>query len=101
MANHDKDLVLYLPLDDIGSDGTVQDASDFANHGAVKGNVTLVPDDAFGGCLSLNIPNPAGQHVIVSVNGLPTGNQAHTVEGWIYPNGLPPSGRSWPLLLGQ
>ncbi len=101
MATNDKDLVLYLPLDDIRNDGTVQDASDLANHGAVKGNATLVPDDIFGGCLSLNIPNPAGDHIIVPLKGLGTGNQPHTIEGWIYPNGLPPSGRSWPLLLGQ
>jgi hypothetical protein len=101
MANNDKDLVLYLPLNDIGSDGAVQDASNLANHGAVKGNVALVPDDVFGGCLSLNVPNLAGDHITVPIKGLGTGNQAHTIEAWIYANGYPASGRSWPLLLGQ
>jgi len=101
MANNDKDLVLYLPLDDIRSDGAVQDASDFANHGAVKGNGALVPDEVFGGCLSLNVPNPVGDHIAATVNGLGLGNQPHTIEGWIYVNGYPPSSRSWPLLLGQ
>ncbi|HKQ74409.1 MAG TPA: LamG domain-containing protein [Blastocatellia bacterium] len=101
MANNDKDLVLYLPLDNIRSGGAVQDASDFANHGAVQKNVTMVADDTFGSCLSLNIPNPAGDHIIVPIKGLGTGNQPHTIEGWICPNGLPPSSRSWPLLLGQ
>ncbi|HKQ74410.1 MAG TPA: LamG domain-containing protein [Blastocatellia bacterium] len=101
MANNDKDLVLYLPLDDIRSGGAVQDASDFANHGVVKGNVNLVPDDTFGSCLSLNVPKPVGDHITVPIKGLGTGNQAHTIEGWIYVNGYPPSSRSWLLLLGQ
>src|SRR5687767_395715 len=100
MAINDKDLVLYLPLNDISDDNIVHDDSDLANHGAVKGNVRLVPDDIFGGCLSFNTPNLAGDHITASVNGLGLGNSAHTIEAWIYVSAFP-AGRSWPLLLGQ
>jgi hypothetical protein len=88
MPNKDKDLVLYLPLDEIHNDGKVPDASGLGNHGAVKGNVTLVPDDIFGACANFG----EGQSSYIEV---PSSDSLQklgdfTIEAWVYIAKAPP-----------
>jgi hypothetical protein len=99
MADNDKDLVLYLPLDAIQSHSTVRDASGLANDGRATGNITQVPDAVFGSCLSFN-ETGKGDHIVVGNLALAEASPAHTIEAWVYVKAYPP-GRSWLLFLGQ
>ena len=53
----DKDLILYLPLDEVITDGKTskfRDSSPLQRHGELKGNVSLITDDSFGACASFD-----------------------------------------------
>jgi hypothetical protein len=53
----DKDLILYLPLDEVLTDGKTskfRDSSPLKLDGELKGNVSLVTDDVFGACANFD-----------------------------------------------
>jgi len=93
MASLNEGLVLALALDD--DDKRVQDASSAGNHGAMKGALTLVPDDLFGACLKFSGPNTqimVADHPSLRLTG------DLTLSAWVY---LDPVASDWVRVLGK
>ncbi len=95
MGNIDADLVLHLTLDEI-RDGKFLDASGRGRDGAIKGNVTLVPDDMFGACAGF--PGAAGSFIEVADSGDLRIADDVTVEAWVCLTGAP---ADWVRIIGK
>lgn len=87
MSNTNKNLVLYLPLDEVRAESgqkKVIDASGKSNDVEIKGNPTIVLDEKFGSSLNFN---GSTDYINITKPPLIDGN-FFTIEAWIQPNKL-------------
>lgn len=84
MSDVNDNLILYLKLDEIVTEGDnkkVIDASEKSGNSEVKGNPQVVIDETFGSCLSFN-----GNSDYIYCGCLDFAKQNYTIEAWFKPS---------------
>jgi hypothetical protein len=84
MSDVNDNLILYLKLDEIVTEGDnkkVIDASGKSGNSEVKGNPQVVIDETFGSCLSFN-----GNSDYIYCGCLDFAKQNYTIEAWFKPS---------------